>query len=134
MSRENVEVGEPVRRLWAAISKPDWDAFSAELDPEMQYTPVEENVVYRGSEAVTRYVERWLDAWETFVGEVEEVVSAPVGGRAFSALHFRGRGRGSGVEIDDRLFWAYELRGGRLYRINEYSDREEALEAAGLSQ
>jgi len=29
MSQENVEVGEPVRRLWAALSKRDWDASSA---------------------------------------------------------------------------------------------------------
>ena len=135
MSQENVVVvGEPVRRLWAALSKRDWAAFSAELDPEMEYTPVEEQVVYRGPEAVTQYAEGWLEAWETFSGEVEEVVSAPEEDRAFVALRFRGRGKGSGVEIDERGFWAYELRGGRLYRISEYSDRAEALEAAGLSE
>jgi hypothetical protein len=39
MLRENMEVGEPVRRLWAALGKHDWDGFSAELDPEMEYTP-----------------------------------------------------------------------------------------------
>ena len=134
MSEEDMGVGEPARRVWAALSKPDWDAFSAELDPEIEYTPVEENVVYRGSEAVARYAEQWLDAWETFTGEVEEVIGAPIENRAFSALHFRGRGKGSGVDVDDRLFWAYELRGDKLYRINEYSDRAEALEAAGLSE
>jgi ketosteroid isomerase-like protein len=134
MSEENVEVGETVRRLWAALSKRDWDAFSAELDPDVEYTPREENVVARSREAVIQYVERWLQAWETFSGEVEEVVSAPVEDRAFVALHLRGRGKGSGVEIDDPLFWAYELRGGRLYRISEYSDRAEALEAAGLEE
>jgi hypothetical protein len=31
-------------------------------------------------------------------------------------------------------FWVYELRGGRLYRISEYNDRAEALEAAGLRE
>ena len=133
MSQEKVEVGEPVRRLWAALSKRDWDAFSAELDPEMEYTPVEEQVV-RGPEAATRYAERWLEAWETFSAEVEEVESAPAADRAFVALRFRGRGNGSGVEIDERGFWVYELRGGRLYRISEYSDPDEALEAAGLSE
>jgi ketosteroid isomerase-like protein len=134
MSRENVEVGEPVRRLWAALSKRDWDAFSAELGPEMEYTPREENVVHRGPEAVTQYAERWLEAWVTFVGEAEEVESAPAEDRAFVALRLRGRGRGSGIEIDDRLFWVAEVRGGRLYRISEYTDRAEALEAAGLRE
>jgi ketosteroid isomerase-like protein len=134
MSQENVEVGEPVRRLWAALNKRDWDAFSAELDPEMEYTPREEHAVYRGPEAVIQYVERWLEAWDTFFGEAEEVESAPAEDRAFIALRLRGTGKGSGVEIDDRLFWVYELRGGRLYRISEYSDRAEALEAVGLRE
>jgi len=78
--------------------------------------------------------ERWLEAWDTFVGEAEEVESAPAEDRAFVALRFRGRGKGSGIEIEDRLFWVAEVRGGRLYRISEYSDRAEALEAAGLSE
>ena len=103
MPDENVEIGEPVRRVWAALSERDWDAFAAELDPEMRYTPVEEQVVYRGPEAVTQYAARWLEAWEPFLGEVTEVVSAPVENRALAALRFRGRGKGSGVEIDDRL-------------------------------
>jgi ketosteroid isomerase-like protein len=135
MSEENVEVGEPVRRLWAALSKPDWDAFSAELDPDIEYTPVEEQVLYRGPEAVIQYTERWLDAWDTFLGEVEEAKSAPAEDRAFIALRLRGTGKESGVEIeDDRLFWVAEVRGGRLYRISEHNDRAEALEAAGLSE
>jgi ketosteroid isomerase-like protein len=134
MSQENVEVGEPVRRLWAALSKRDWDAFSAELDPEMEYTPREEHAVYRGPEAVIQYAERWLEAWETFLGEVEEAESAAAEDRAFIALRFRGRGKGSAVEIDERNFWLAEVRGGRLYRISEYSDRAEALEAAGLRE
>ena len=119
-------------RLWAALDERDWDAFSAELDPEVEYTPREEHAVYRGPEAVVQYTERWLDAWDPFAGEAEEVESAPAGDRAFVALRLRGRGKGSEVEIDDLLFWACELRGGRLYRISEHSDRAEALAAAGL--
>jgi ketosteroid isomerase-like protein len=134
MSEENVEVGEPVRRLLAAFSKRDWDAFSVELDPEMEYSPVEEQVVFRGPEAATRYAERWLEPWETFSAEVEEVQSAPAADRAFVALRFRGRGTGSGVEIDELGYWVCELRDGRLYRISEHNDRAEALEAAGLSE
>jgi ketosteroid isomerase-like protein len=132
MSQENVEVGEPVRRLLAAFNKRDWGAFSAELDPEVEYMPVEEHAAYRGPGAVSQYTQRWLEAWDTFSLEAEEVESTPAENRAFSAIRLRGTGKGSGVEIDQRGFWVYELRGGRLYRISEYSDRAEALEAAGL--
>ena len=55
-----MQVGEPVGRLWAALGKRDWGAFSAELDPEIEYSPREEQVVYRGPDAVARYTERWL--------------------------------------------------------------------------
>jgi ketosteroid isomerase-like protein len=134
MSEENVEIGEPARRLWAALGRRDWNAFSAELDPDLEYRPVEENVIYRGSEEVVQYAERWLEPWDAFLGEVEEVTSAPGEDRAFLVLHFRGRGTESGVEIDDRLFWVFKLRRGRLYRIREYSDRAEALVAAGLRE
>jgi ketosteroid isomerase-like protein len=134
MSQENVEVGEPVRRLLAAFNKRDWGAFSAELDSEVEYMPVEEHAVYRGPEAVSQYTQRWLEAWDTFSLEAEEVESASAENRAFSAIRMRGTGKGSGVEIDQRGFWVYELRGGRLYRISEYNDRAEALEAAGLRE
>jgi ketosteroid isomerase-like protein len=134
MSEENVEAVERVRRLAAAYNKRDWGAFSAELDPEVEYTPVEEHTTYHGREAFTEYAKRWLEVWETFSGEPEEIEIAPAGDRAFLALRFRGRGKGSGVEIDDRVYWDGELRGGRLYRISEYTKREEAREAAGLSE
>ena len=134
MSEENVEVGEPVRRLLAAFNKRDWGAFSVELDPEVEYAPVEEHATFRGPEAVVRYAEQWFEAWDTFSAEAEEVESTPAENRAFSAIRLRGTGNGSGVEIDQRTFWVYELRGGRLYRISEYNDRAEALEAAGLRE
>lgn len=50
------------------------------------------------------------------------------------AVRLGGKGKGSGVEIYDRFFWVTELRGGRLYRISEYTDRAKALQAAGLSE
>jgi hypothetical protein len=72
MSQENLDVGEPVRRLLAAFNKRDWGAFSAELDPEVEYMPVEEHAVCRGPGAVSQYTQRWLEAWDTFSLEAEE--------------------------------------------------------------
>jgi ketosteroid isomerase-like protein len=133
MSQENVEIVERVRRFIDAFNKREWGGFSAELDPEVEYTPVEEHTTYHGREACTEYAKRWLEAWETsFSMEAEEIKITPAGDRVFVAVRFRGSGKGSGVEIDERGFSVYELRGGRLYRISEYNDRTEALEAARL--
>ena len=133
MSQENVEVVERVRRLFAAFNKREWGAFPAELDPELEYTPVEENILYRGPEAFVQYLKRWLEGWDTFSAEAEEVESTPAHG-VLIAVRLGGIGKGSGAEVYDRFFWACEQRGGRLHRIREYTDRAQALEAAGLSE
>ncbi|MDQ3571400.1 MAG: nuclear transport factor 2 family protein [Actinomycetota bacterium] len=134
MSEESVEIADRVRRLFAAFNERDWSVFSVELDPEVEYTPVEEHAAYHGPEKFAEYLKGFLEFWEPFLGEAEEIEITPAEDCAFVAMRFRGRGKGSGVDIDDRLFWAGELRGGRLYRISEYTDRQEALEAAGLSE
>jgi ketosteroid isomerase-like protein len=134
MSQENVEIVERVRRFVEAFNRRDFDTFFAQLDPEIEYTPVEENVLYRGREAFTEYIGHWLEAWDTFVAHPEEIEITPAGNWGFVALRFRGRGKGSEVDVDDRLYWATELREGRVHRIEEYTGREEALEAAGLKE
>jgi len=48
--------------------------------------------------------------------------------------HIRGHGRDSGVTIDSRAGWIAEFRGGLIARFHTYADRDEALEAAGLSE
>jgi ketosteroid isomerase-like protein len=37
-----------------------------------------------------------------------------------------------GVEVDARSYQVHTLREGKLVRMDEYMDRDEALEAAGL--
>jgi hypothetical protein len=69
--------------------------------------------------------------WRRAGRRVVRVLRPQLGGFEV-AIRLRGTGKGSGVEIDRRGFWVYELRGDRLYRISEYNDRAEALEAAGL--
>jgi ketosteroid isomerase-like protein len=134
MSQENVEITERVRTFWEAFNRRDLDVLFAQLDPEMEYTPVEENVVYRGREAFTEYIARWLEAWDKCVVHPEEIEISPAEDRGFVAIRFSARGKGSEVEVDELGFWVAELRDGRMHRIKEYTRREEALEAFGLPE
>jgi ketosteroid isomerase-like protein len=45
-----------------------------------------------------------------------------------------GRGKRSGVAIEAPAAWVFHLRDARLTYLRLYLDREEALEAAGLSE
>jgi ketosteroid isomerase-like protein len=44
-------------------------------------------------------------------------------------VRLRGRGRGSGVEIDALFYDVYTLRDGKIVRMDQFTERSEALEA-----
>src|SRR5262245_33516133 len=56
------------------------------------------------------------------------------GGRAVVTAHVRGRGRASGVTVETRFYEVYTLRDDKVVRVDEFTDRAEALEVAGLSE
>ena len=47
-------------------------------------------------------------------------------------LTLYGEGRGSGVEVRQEIAQLHTLRAGKVLRLVTYTDRAEALEAAGL--
>jgi ketosteroid isomerase-like protein len=61
---------------------------------------------------------------------VEELIPRDDG--VLTLVIARARGRASGVTIEDRVAQLFTLRNGKIARMQSYSDREEALEAAGL--
>jgi ketosteroid isomerase-like protein len=63
---------------------------------------------------------------------VEEIIDA--GDQVVVVAHHEGRGRASGVEVDTRFYEVYKLREGKVARVDEYTERADALEAAGLSE
>ena len=65
-------------------------------------------------------------------GVVEETIDAR--DRVLLSAHHRGRGRGSGLEVDARYYEVYTLSRGKIIRVDEYTDRAEAREAAGLRE
>ena len=52
----------------------------------------------------------------------------------FTAERFGGRARSSGVETDQANWTVFAIRDGKIARGHEYPTREQALEAAGLSE
>jgi hypothetical protein len=50
------------------------------------------------------------------------------------AVRYWGRGKGSGVEITDRWFYAYTLRDGKVVSWRPWSVRADALKAVGLAK
>jgi ketosteroid isomerase-like protein len=62
----------------------------------------------------------------------EELIDA--GDQIVAVIHFRGRGRASGIEVDARSYSVYTVRNGKTVRMEEFIEREEALEAVRLRE
>jgi ketosteroid isomerase-like protein len=57
-----------------------------------------------------------------------------LGDRIVAVGWLRGRGKGSGVEVETPVAYVVDVRGHKAIRVRTYLDPKEALEAAGLSE
>jgi ketosteroid isomerase-like protein len=134
MSQEKLEV---VRRALAATSGGDPYGWRPLADPSIEWDMSgvpqwAEKSVYRGEE-VWEFLRSWADSWQDWHFDVTDV--RDVGGdRVFSGIHERAVGPESDVSVDQYRYLIFTLRSGRITRVQMFSDRAEALEAAGLSE
>jgi ketosteroid isomerase-like protein len=135
MSEENVEV---VLEGVDAVNRRDPDAFIACVHPDVVWEVSEASPflqgIYRGRGEVREWFEKsWLEVWESVHVEVEEITEAS-DGRVFLGALITGRGKGSGVETEARGWQVCWFADGQVARRQIFSTRDDALEAAGLSE
>jgi ketosteroid isomerase-like protein len=134
MSEENVEI---VRGANDAFHRGP-EGVLPFLDPEVEWeenNPVWPGLdpVYRGHTGFVRWLqEAILEPWQSFENEVRDYTD--LGDHVLMLSHLRGKGRGSGVEVDMPLYNLFTVRSNKIVRRRIYTDRAEALQAAGLSE
>ena len=128
MSQENVDA---TRTSIEAYRRGDYAGASAHLAPDVVWT-VGQELPAHGPAAVRAIWERWDGEWDELETVIEEVIDA--GDKVLMAVRYQGRGRASGVEVNDRLFEVHTFRDGQCVRKVDFRERAEALEAAGLSE
>jgi ketosteroid isomerase-like protein len=126
---ENVEL---VRRwLWAFEN--DTNVFRAVTHPDIEWAPFEDNhTPSYGLDGAMRIRKGWLDAWAEHRVDFEEVIDA--GDDVVASLHITASGKGSGVEVDVRLYGHFKIREGKVVYLFEHEDRASALKAVGLQE
>jgi ketosteroid isomerase-like protein len=131
VSEENVDV---VRGIWEADRRRDWDAVYAAYDGDVVW---EDHAglwgdwgVARGPDGIREAWRRWHEAFDGVRFEWGEVDHG--GDVVVVTYEIHGRGRGSGVEVQQAVTLVWQLAGGKVVRISAYLTRAEALEAAGL--
>ena len=88
--------------------------------------------VFIGRDALVDYYQQWVDTFDDIRAVPEELINAG-DDTVFAWVHVTGRMKESDSEIDMRLGIVYGIRDGLIVRGREYATRDEALEAAGLS-
>ena len=132
MSESNVEV---VRKAWEGWLREGWSGLVEYQDPEIiwdtSHFPDWPESSYHGIQGVERFLSEWLEVWGDYEAGVETILSAP-DGRVFVICWQRGKGSASGLGLEMRSGQIYTVRNGKITRVDNYQDPDEAFEAAGI--
>src|SRR4051794_3884393 len=112
--------GEREAALW--FWHPDAEYHASRDDPDA--------AVHRGIEAIRKQFATWIETYPDL--QIEILDAAGSGDQVFLWVRFTGHGAASGIPLEMELAHVYTLRDGKAARVVEYTDRKEALEAAGL--
>jgi ketosteroid isomerase-like protein len=133
MESHNIEL---VRRMLDGVNRWDADAMVDEIQPDYEFEPIMaalEGRVYTGQEGVRRWIADMQDHWEYFECCPQEYYD--LGDRVIAFGFWRARGRVSGVEVDGQeATWVGWVRDGLLSRWRTFTDREEALQMADVTE
>jgi ketosteroid isomerase-like protein len=127
-----------VRQGFEAWNRRDWDLFLLALAPGIEYRPApnqtnpDQDEVTYGHTSYLRGIHIWMDAFDDLRLDPEEVID--FGDKLVITVRACGHGSGSGAPVDERVFQLLTLRRGLVQKQEDFADRDEALEASGLSE
>jgi ketosteroid isomerase-like protein len=114
---------ELVLAAYDAFNRRDWDAVARLLHPEIVLqTTVETR---HGHDGAVQWAREADDVLAGYVVTVEQV--SDFGDRVLAITHQRGRGRDSGIEIDQRVAHVWSVCDGRLIKMQAFTERAAAL-------
>jgi ketosteroid isomerase-like protein len=139
MSDENLEfveglyaaaaAGTDKQTLLAALP----DVIAQICDPDVEWIEDPQRAdgrVYRGHAGVRDSWERWLDAFDEYSFEVDQIVDC--GEHVLVAGRERARGAASGARMTSHTYAVITIRDGKILRYREFHDELAARQAAGL--
>ena len=133
MSRQNVELVERLNDVYNErrfAENPDL------IDPamvwDMSRMQIPDSTAYTGPLGFREFVDTWTESFASERIDADEILDA--GEHVLVMVHHSGRGKISGIEVDQRFAMVWTLRDGRAVRMEMYPTREEALEAMSLGE
>ena len=87
---------------------------------------------YEGVEGANEFLAEWREGFERWSLDIEELLDAE--DQVIAVVRQRGKAKGDGPEVEMRIAMVWTFRDGLAVRMEMYSSRDEALEAAGHSE
>jgi ketosteroid isomerase-like protein len=133
MAEGNVEI---IRDQYAAVNERDWARAMGHYAEDVELHAQPGGIrggVFRRRKAVREWFGDWFSTFDRDAHfDMQEIAEVGDDGVLVIAAH-RARGRGSGVAVEGILVWLYQLRDGKITRVEGFDTPEEGREAAGLS-
>jgi ketosteroid isomerase-like protein len=132
MSQENVEV---VQAALGAFMQGDYEGVLSLCDENIEITQaagfagVPDKL--HGRAGVLEAFDAWPEQWDDYRIEILRV--ADLGDHVIVTQIARGRGKGSGVQVEMPLALLFSVRTGKISEWRIFAREEEALQDAGLS-
>jgi uncharacterized protein len=121
---------------FAALQRGDFEAALGSYDPDVEWHGaaggLDEGRVIRGHAEAVEAFRDYYDTWERLELRPEEIIDA--GDKLIVFVHEVARGRKSGMVVETDTAVINTLHEGRIVKVKNYLDRNEALEAAGLRE
>jgi ketosteroid isomerase-like protein len=122
---------EVVLKAHEALNAGDIDAVVALCDSAVRLDMsdrVLNPAVYEGHEGIRRFYAEVLEIWESFTWEPTRLHE--IGRLVLADVHSRGKGRGSGLELDRDAAMLWHVEGGKVRSIVFYRDSARGHAAA----
>jgi ketosteroid isomerase-like protein len=133
MSQENLKL---VRRGYEAYNRGDLDGAVSDFACDCRYTAAgtipDRTGVFRGREGYKEFIGWLRSEFDDARAEIDELIDA--GDTVVIGSTLRGRGKQSGAEAKFTFWQVWTIQDGKFARGQGFASRDEALEAAGLSE
>jgi ketosteroid isomerase-like protein len=126
---------ETLRGVYEAISRGDWDAALGNAEQDFEFIPPDQNPIpgpYRGRAAIREFFDELWAAFEKVNIEPGPFLEAD--DSIVVTLLMRLSPSDSGANVEMQITHLWTMHDGRPVRCKVFLRREEALEAAGLSE
>ena len=135
MSKENVGVVQAATAAFARDGVDGWlEYFTDDVDYRAAEGAIDDGGPIHGKDALRAYAEDWTGMFDDVRFESVEVIDAG-DDTVIAVMRISGRPKGTSSEaLTLSVAGVNTIRDGKIARTREYWTREEALEAAGLSE